>query len=360
MLIDISFSTDPVPLLSSLRAQQPATLQLRCRKPTCPAEENYLLLFEEFNPTIEFAELEAVPGPYDSGRLAIPTGPVLPVTGEFLQGLCDYTVLNRDKATEKHVWVAAVCPAERQLLIEEPWPDNVFEAQSLFIYPTGHTCTSNHVFSRVWPKLRLIIFHNIDHSLDYKPISKFLESHPNVWVWAENAVRWHPRIRCVPILQPNRIWRGGSLDYDPPVDFSRKEDRPIDICVPHWSITHDIRIQWRKEVNALSSPRIFRAAQLPQKDYLNFLPECRAMVCPPGNGHDTHRVWECLTMGVWPIVHDNAHTQLLLRQYPSLGLLAIDSPEDLDAGLEIPPGLPPFHPLLIREYWRVLFESHMD
>ena len=97
---------------------------------------------------------------------------------------------------------------------------------------------------------------------------------------------------------------------------------------------------------------------MPKEKYLEFLTDCRAIVCPRGNGFDTHRVWESLAKGTWPIVQDNAHTQLLRRQYPSLPLLTIDSPEDLDmSGLDRPEELPRFHPVLLREYWRILFDS---
>ena len=356
-MIEFSFHSDPAPLLAQMRAA-PGT-RLRCPRPSSVAEENYLLLFEEFSPEFEWIAL-GPPGPYALERLGIPDGPVLPMTGEYLQSLCDYTVLNQDKATEKHVWVAAACPAERQLLIEEEWAPEVFQARSLFIYPVGDSSTSNHVFSRTWPELRLIIFHNSDFSVDYKVIAAFLETHPKVHVWAENSIRWHPRIRCVPLGEENRIWRGGSLELDPPTTISRRAERSVEICLPHWGITHQIRVDWRAEAEALNTPRLFRAPQMPKEEYLEFLTDCRAMICPPGNGHDTHRVWECLAKGTWPIVKDNAHTQLLLRQYPSLPLLPIDSPEDLDTSdPHVPVGLPHFHPVLLREYWRVLFDSHM-
>jgi hypothetical protein len=357
-MIEFSFQTDPVPLLARMRAA-PGT-RLRCPRPTSVAEENYLLLFEEFAPEFEWIPLGGPGGAYDTSRLGIPDGPILPVTGEFLQSMCDYTVLNRAKATEEHVWVAAACPIERQLLIEEPWAPEVTEARSLFIYPVGDSSTSNHVFSRVWPNLRLIIFHNSDYSVDYKVIAAFLETHPKVHVWAENSVRSHPRIRCVPLGEENRIWRGGSVDYDPPITISRRAERQIEICAPHWGITHEIREQWRKELAGVLTRKLHRAPKMPKEKYLEFLTDCRAMLCPRGNGLDTHRVWECLAKGTWPIVQDNAHTQLLLQQYPSLPLLYIDSPEDLDmSGLDVPEGLPRFHPVLLREYWRVLFDSFL-
>ena len=358
MSLEFSFDSDPVQIIAHMRAA-PGT-RLRCPRPTCVAEENYLLLFEEFVPEFEWIPLGAPGGAYDVSRLAIPDGPILPVTGEFLQSLCDYSVLNRDKATEKHVWVNAACPPERQLLIEEPWAPEVTEARSLFIYPMGDSCTSNHVFSLKWPQLRLIIFHNSDFSVDYKVIAAFLETHPKVHVWAENSIRSHPRIRCVPLGEENRIWRGGSIDYDPPITISRRPERSTEICLPHWGMTHPIRQEWRAEAEALSTPRLSRAVEMSKEKYLEFLTDCRAMLCPRGNGLDTHRVWECLAKGTWPIVQDNAHTQLLLQQYPSLPLLTIDSPEQLDmSGLEMPKELPPFHPVLLREYWEILFRSHM-
>ena len=357
-MIEFSFQTDPAALLARLRAA-PGT-RLRCPRPSCVAEENYLLLFEEFAPEIEFVDAIAPTGTYDLSGLGIPDGPMLPMTGEFLQSLCDYTVLNYDKATEKHVWVDAACPPERQLPIEKAWPAEVFLAKSLFIYPVGDNSTSARVFSELWPNLRLIVFHNSDYSLDYNSVVQFLDRHPKVYVWAENAIRWHPRIRCVPLGEANRIWREGSVDYDPPITISRRTERSLGTCLPHWGTTHPIRLQWRKEAEALSTPRVYKANQMPKKEYLEYLTDCQAMLCPPGNGYDTHRVWECLAKGTWPIVQDNAHTQLLLRQYPSLPLLKIDSPEDLDmSGLDVPEVLPRFHPVLLREYWRVLFRSHM-
>jgi len=359
-MIEFSFYSDPVPLLAQMRAAPPGT-RLRCPRPSCVAEENYLLLFEEFAPEIDFVDGPGAlgpPGSYDVSRLGIPDAQMLPVTGEFLQSLCDYTVLDRAKASEKHVWVDAACPAERQLLIEEEWPFDVSEARSLFIYPVGNTTTSARVFSTLWPNLRLIIFHNSDYSVDYRSLVAFLERHPRVHFWAVNSVRWHPRIRCIPLGEPNRIWRGGTVDYDPPITISRRTERSIDVCLPHWGITHQIRLDWRKEAEALSTPRLHRGPQMPKEEYLEFLTDCRSMLCPRGNGLDTHRVWECLAKGTWPIVQDNAHTQLLLRQYPSLPLLIIDSPEDLD--MSIPEELPRFHPVLLREYWEVLFRSHME
>jgi hypothetical protein len=80
--ISIDFTQDPIPILSKIRQSAPGSLHIRCPAPTCTAEENYLLLFEEFSPSFTFhSEKPFAAGPYDPQRLAIPTEPILPVTG---------------------------------------------------------------------------------------------------------------------------------------------------------------------------------------------------------------------------------------------------------------------------------------
>jgi hypothetical protein len=350
-IVDLGVHTDPIPLLA--RVKPGDRLRIRCPRPVTPAQQNYLLLFEHLSPVIEYTEEVWGEGDYDVERLAIPTEPILAMTGEFLQSLCDYSVLNREKTTENYVCASFACPPERQLLTDEKWGGEVFEAKSLFIYPVYDKSTLHSVFSKSWPNLRLIIFHNSDYPVEYKPITQFLESHPAVCVWAENSIIPHPRIRCVPIGLPNRIWRGGSLDTDPPITISRREDRPIEICMAHWGPTHPVRFAWLQQ--AEGKP-LYRAPKLEKEEYLEFLTSCRALLCPQGNGVDTHRVWECLTKGVWAIVQDNSHTQVLLEQNPSLHLLPIDDLDDLK-NLTVPPSPAPFHPLILREYWRILFAA---
>ena len=40
-------------------------------------------------------------------------------------------------------------------------------------------------------------------------------------------------------------------------------------------------------------------------EYLKELSKYKFSLCPPGNGLDTHRVWESLLVGTIPIVEDN-------------------------------------------------------
>ena len=402
---------DPVPQLAILRRTRHSRLIIVCAKPTSDAEKNYLKLFEAFHPIYQhgteledFAVLRSakrilvtnstfswfaaylgdaaerwIPEPtyndlgqisasdhmYKAGnaypieKLAIPDEPFLPVTGEFLQSMCDYSILDSAKKMEFHKWIDVACPPERQMFIEEEWPAEVFQARSLFIYPTDDSRCSKHVFRRTWPNLRLILFHNSDYSIDYQSLIPFLDANPDVWCWAQNVTRWHPRIRPVPIGEENRVWRNdGSLDHEPMNTVSRSEQRNLDILVPYWSETCPTREIWSRQIENVFSTRVYVSAKITKNAYLTNITFARAVVCPPGNGFDTHRHWEALAAGAWAIVEDNAHTQALLREYPSLHLIPVLDAEHIHL-TEIPEGLPPFHPLLLREFWRVLFQSHI-
>lgn len=402
---------DPAPQIAILRQARYNRLIIVCTKPKTDAETNYLKLFEEFHPVLQhgteledFAVLRSakriivtnstfswfaaflgeaterwIPEPtfnnlgkisetdylytaasdYPLGKLDIPVEPFLPVTGEFLQSMCDYSILDREKKEELHKWIDVVCPVERQLYIEEEWAPEVFQAKTLFIYPKGDSCCAKRVFKHTWPNLRLIMFHNSDYSLDASSVIPFLDANPNVWCWAENVTCRHPRIKVVPIGEENRMWRNNGSPTDEPMNtVSRNLERSVNIFVPHWRNTSPIRTVWYNQIKGNSSERVRVFPKMPKEIYLKIIKTVRAMVCPPGNGVDTHRHWDALAAGTWAIVEDNAHTQILLRDYPSLHLIPVPDAEKIHL-MPIPDTIAPFHPLLLRQFWRTLFDSYL-
>ena len=391
----------PASQLAILRSLQPERVIIVCDKPTTDAERSYLKFFEEFHPIFQhgteledFATLRSakriiltnstfswaatyfgdaqrwIPAPtfnelgkisetdilYDAGSfdlstLDIPTETAA-VTGEFLQDLCEYTILNRAKKVELHKWIDAAVPLERQLFIEEPWPD-MTNVRSLFVYPELGLLDA--VAARKWPSLRLIVTHNGDNQIDYKVLIPFLEANPRVYVWAQNNIVKHPRIRTIPIAEQNRMWRDGTYEYDPPVTVKYGGERSR-ILFPSCSPTNSIRLEWMNELRPLASTLkdVDCIRRVPRDEFIELIGTYKMVVCPPGNGVDTHRHWESIYNGAWAAVHNNEHTQRLLEEYPSLPLFPINSVRDL---IE-PHGQPEFHPLLLRQFWITLFSSY--
>ena len=54
--------------------------------------------------------------------------------------------------------------------------------------------------------------------------------------------------------------------------------------------------------------------------YLDNIYNHRFVLCPEGNGIDTHRLWECLYMGTIPIVKANKN----VRFYEDLPILMVN------------------------------------
>lgn len=397
-------------ILRKIRRLEPTTrVIIVCEKPMGEAEENYLRFYEEFHPIFQhgseledFATLYAakriiatnsafswcaaymgkaeqrwIPtgfnkisetdvfynavGGYDLAQLNIPRE-LAAVSGEFFQGMCQYTIINREKKREMHKWIDVAVPPGRQLYIEKEWPEETIRTtKSLFVYVDPGLI--DVVAARgPWPALRLLVFHNGDYVVNYDVLIPFLEKHPNVYALIQNNIVAHPRIRTLPIMEQNRIWRGGSVDWDPPVTISRAKDRENDILFTWFSNTNKIRCEWLQELYPLRGelPHVdLYRARLPRDEFVDLLTTYKMVVCPPGNGRDTHRHWETIMNGAWAIVHNNEHTARLLADYPSLPLIPIESIKDLTT-LAIPREIPsPFHPMVLRPFWKTLFDSYV-
>ena len=394
---------DPAPQLAILRAAKPPRLIIVCQAPKTDAERNYLKFFEEFRPIFQhgteledFATLRSakrilvtnstfswaaawigsaserwIPEPtfnelgriseadhmysmsnaYDLSGLDIPTE-LLPVTGEFLQSLCDYTVLDAKKEKEIGHWITT-----RKLFIENDW--SAIQPKSLFIYPEPGLLEA--VVTRCTP--RLIVVHNGDNQVNYDVLIPFLEKNPCTHAWIQNNTVSHVRIRSIPIAEQNRMWRGGSTTWEPTVTTYRSAERSCDFLYTWCSETHPDRAVWMAEAKrlrvAMPNLDLFPARQ-PKEDYIEAMVSAKAVVCPRGNGLDTHRAWETLYKGAWAIVPDNQHTRCLLEEYPSLPLIPLSSPAALPA-IQAPTELPsPFHPMLLRHFWKTLFDSYVS
>jgi len=70
---------------------------------------------------------------------------------------------------------------------------------------------------------------------------------------------------------------------------------------------------------------------------LENMARCGLVVCPEGNGFDTHRFWECLLVGAFPLVLKTDHCARLARGL-KLPHLALDSWDDLKDSLRLREG----------------------
>ena len=65
-------------------------------------------------------------------------------------------------------------------------------------------------------------------------------------------------------------------------------------------------------------------------EYYSSLQKSKYAICPPGNGKDTHRVWECLYLGTIPIVEDSLMNRYFASLFP---ILVVERWSDLTESL---------------------------
>lgn len=273
-----------------------------------------------------------------------------PVTPEFLRDLCEWAVATKARVTEEGHWMRR----HRLLLAEEAeWPADVVAARSLHVTPTKEAW--ERVEAAEWPALRLVIIHGGDTTMLPHMVEQFLQRWPQVTLWAQNLLEEPSaslagRLRVLPLFEADRRWRGGSDTIETRLEGQRE----VGIFFPFCSPTNPVRRVWLDQV------RVFRTERedlcviphpIPKEEYEAALADARAVVCPPGNGIDTHRCWETLYKGGWAIVQDNVHTRLLLAAWPDLPLLVVRDATEL-VGLVLPASQPTeLHPTLRREWW---------
>lgn len=122
----------------------------------------------------------------------------------------------------------------------------------------------------------------------------------------------------LPIMLENRMWdkyRGIKTHI---VDqLYKKNDYFLSINVNTNPLE---RLMVEKFYNSMGIANI----QYDKQEYYKKLAKSRYHSCPEGNGHDTHRFWECLYHKCIPIVRRTPFIELLNKQYPIIPMLIID------------------------------------
>ncbi len=274
-----------------------------------------------------------------------------PPTPEFFRDLCTWALATNERVAEEGLWMRR----ERLLLAEDAhWPAEVKETRTLHVTPSGPAW--HRMEQAEWPALRLVIVHGGDTPIAIHMVEDFLRRWPRVTLWAQNIVEEPPaefagRIRVLPLFEQDRRWRGGSETICTVLGGERTTAILYPFCNP---ATNPIRRVWLEQVRACRGERADMEViphPIPKEEYEAALAGARAVVCPPGNGIDTHRCWETLYHGGWAIVQDNVHTRLLLAEWPDLPLLPVRDAADLTS-LAVPVEQPTrLHPILFREWW---------
>jgi hypothetical protein len=235
-------------------------------------------------------------------------------------------------------------------------PTDVLDGEIVFVSTEYAFRFFQEVAHRIAVRYRLIT-HNSD-----VPVDSFLAglAPPNIESWfALNATHQSERVIPLPIGLENGHFCFAGVPGDFDAVRSRDWAKKVKILSGFTIATNPGERQRVQELAA----RVPCVEQLPsrltQSDYLRVAATYKFLLCPPGNGLDTHRAWEAMYLGVVPIVKDS----VAMRYFAQLGLplwilesweeLLSLRPDELEAKYEALKG--GFDsPALFMDYWRDL------
>jgi len=184
---------------------------------------------------------------------------------------------------------------------------------TIFVY--GHRLME---FIKILPYLRndfILVSHNSDENIHekYLPILE----HPKLIQWyAQNVMMRHPKLELIPIGIANSMWPHGNL-----TTFQRVINTcPSKTKTIYFYFSLKTNYEERSECKiALEEKGLkFEKPQSSFEAYLRHLATFKYAICPPGNGVDSHRIWECFYLGVIPIVKRSVFTEKLQEKYPCI------------------------------------------
>jgi hypothetical protein len=159
----------------------------------------------------------------------------------------------------------------------------------------------------------ILVSHNSDTNITEN--YRYLADSPLLIKWyAQNTVIEHSKIEMIPIGIANSMWPHGRLEIYPRLyTITKKHDVYFNFNI-HTNTT--ARLQCRSELEGAGL--LFMNQSLPINTYLELLATYKYAICPPGNGIDSHRIWECYYCNVIPIIIDSVWARALKKRLPCI------------------------------------------
>lgn len=254
------------------------------------------------------------------------------ITGERIQELCDiYLGLPEDFRWNPRIRPQATKHKDLAS-ITGLWPN----PPTLFCY--------SHRLPLLIEKLPffknpfVLVSHNSDEQITDK--YRIIADHPSLIAWyAQNVLFEHPKLHWIPIGIANSMWEHGALSvFERPLPAIKSKDIYFYF---NTGTNRAGREPCRQEVEQKG---LSFGSTLPFQAYIGDLAAHKYAICPPGNGVDCHRFWECFYLGVIPILKRSYFTEQVAKQFQCI---LLDNWSDLSIETLLREyRSPPFYPRL--------------
>lgn len=261
------------------------------------------------------------------------------ITGEKLQEIADVSIITEDI----HRFHSSVDTTSCNLCIFEGNShnlvirddhnlDKVKRANIIFVY----THQLKSFFTKIYPRLSspfILMSHNSDDGIDERFEPYLNEGKIFRW-FGQNVAVMSNKLISLPIGVANSQWPHGQVDILKGVMGQNVRKEKLVYMNFNTRTNPGGRLPILNRFK--DAPYITVAGNMGFRDYLQELARHVFCISPPGNGLDCHRIWECLYLGVIPVVLKNPN----IRYYDDLPILLIDdwkeiNPEFLEEKFQI-------------------------
>jgi hypothetical protein len=240
------------------------------------------------------------------------------ITGERLQEMCDVYL----GSAEDFSYNPRISHQREKCLplsnIKDPWNN----PRVIFCY--GHALND---FSRIMSCIQnefILVSHNSDQNITAE-FSNILE-HPKLLFWhAQNMLLQNPKLGGLPIGIANSMWGHGDVNA---VHRAMNVSSKMNDFYFYFNIQTNPAERNKCKTVLEKRGLIFENPCVNFSAYTQHLATFKYAICPPGNGIDSHRIWEVLYLGVIPIVKRSVFTEALATQYLCI---VLDNWDEFDA-----------------------------
>ena len=196
----------------------------------------------------------------------------------------------------------------------------LWKSSSIYIHPDGFdywidvlkVLNSKHTLP-----VKLFIFAGSDYSITDEHIDFWMMHFPTVNFWIQNYLGSHPMCRLFPIGVNHSI-------------ELREQEKTQPLIITYFNPQNSKeRSELQDYLEKESSLQSYTLSKCSLEEYLQGLSKAYFSVCPLGNGYDSLRFWESLSVGAIPLVLSSPFMEALLEHHPELPFMILEQWDDL-------------------------------
>jgi hypothetical protein len=191
--------------------------------------------------------------------------------------------------------------------------ENNIDNLKIFVYGDNLRLWYEQLFKKLNIGKIDLYCHNSDENIYKNELIKDLLSNENInMFYSQNLCVIDNKAKILPIGLGNSQWEHGNIKiFKDVLKKTYKYKKMNKIYVNFNDNTYIHRSKYKEYVKNLndSNNLFIQENNLSYEEYLKELSKYKYCLCPRGNGLDTHRFWECIYLGVIPIVINNKETK---------------------------------------------------